>query len=195
MSDQEQFNNAREVNSAFKAAVAQVQLNVFDGEWEIAENYGQTPRGCGGTSQTDSYEFVMTRLTPEGWKLDRSPAELGNEVAAWFDENGWTDVKLRTYSDGIADVVVEAEKPDEHAGLVVVDINPGELFDTVTIRATSTCEAGDWRVIVEEQRGSGNQDDFDPDRAGLPATEHPTDPPAFGLTDEGEPRYGDESDG
>lgn len=190
MTDEEQYDSAREVNFAFKDAVAQLQLQVFDGEWDVTGNYGQEPDGCGGAEDTDSYRFWMGRFTPQGWRLDRAPAELADEVAAWMEDDGWTDVKLRTYSGDITNVVVEAKKPDAHVGLVVVDIKPGESFDTVSVRADSTCEPGNWMVIGEQMDGPAPKTD-----TTLPATEHPTDPPAFGRTDEGEPRYRDESDG
>ena len=103
MTDQDQYDSAREMNSTFKDAVGALQLEVLEGEWQIAEDYGQTPIGCTGGTDTQSYRFEMTRITPEGWRLHRTPVDLAEGIAVWFDENGWTDVTQRAYAGGITE--------------------------------------------------------------------------------------------
>lgn len=183
MTDEELFEHARVVNFAYKAPVAKVQLSILDGDWEIWD-YGDAPKNC----SDNEYKFGMSRTTPEGWRLDRTPMELAEEVAAWLDENGWTDIKTRGYSGEIADVVVEAEYPEKHVDLLVVDISPGELFDSVTVSATSTCEPGDAHTISTMRRpGEG-------EREKLPASEHPAAPPSFGHTEDGKRRFWKDSE-
>ncbi|MFJ2371082.1 hypothetical protein [Microbacterium sp. NPDC087665] len=179
----EVFEQARKIDFAFKAEVAEAQLQVWDGDWQVIE-YGDGPRSCGN----DSYEFNMTRRTPEGWHLDGTPMEVADRVATWLDENGWTGVKARGYSGEIADVVVEAKYPAKHVDLLIIDISPGELFDSVAVYATSTCEPGDAHQISEMRRpGKG-------EREKLPATEHPTDKPSFGHTEDGKRRFWDDEE-
>ncbi|WP_336641111.1 hypothetical protein [Microbacterium sp. USHLN272] len=177
------FEQARVVNFAYKEAVAGVQLEILDADWRIWD-YGDAPKKCAD----DAFKYTMTRTTPEGWRLEGMPMELAGEVAQWLDENGWSDIKTRGYSGEIADVVVEAKYPEKHVDLLVVDISPGELFDSVTISATSTCEPGDAHTISTMRRpGEG-------EREKLPASEHPTAPPSFGHTEDGKRRFWNDSE-
>ncbi|MFF7291236.1 hypothetical protein ACFY9N_01750 [Microbacterium sp. NPDC008134] len=188
MTEEELFEQAREVNFAYKAPVADVQVSVFDGEWQIWD-YGDAPKKCGG----DQYKYAMTRTTPEGWRLDSTPLELAEDVAAWLDENGWSDIKTRGYSGEIADVVVEAEYPEKYVDLLIVDISPGEVFDAVTVSATSMCQPGSWRELVREQvPGFADNDPIElhDDRKA----EQPTAPLSFGFNDDGTPRFWDDGE-
>ncbi|MFK0402386.1 hypothetical protein ACIQTT_08670 [Microbacterium sp. NPDC090225] len=185
MTDEELFEQARAVNFGYKEAVAGVQLEILDADWQTSA-YGDSPWECPGDAS--GYEFDLTRRTPEGWRLGGAPMELAEEVSAWLNENGWTDIKTRGYSGEIADVVVEAEYPEKHVDLLVVDISPGEVFDSVTISATSTCEPGDAHTISTMRRPG------DGEREKLPASEHPTAPPSFGHTEDGKRRFWKDSE-
>jgi hypothetical protein len=185
MTEEALFEQAREVNFAYKHAVAAVQLEILDADWQISA-YGDAPWACPGDASR--YEFDLTRRTPEGWRLDGTPLELAEEIAGLLDENGWSDIKTRGYSGEIADVVVEAEYPEKYVDLLVVDISPGQAFDSVTIYATSTCEPGDAHTISTMRRlGDG-------EREKLPASEHPTAPPSFGHTEDGKRRFWDDGE-
>lgn len=183
MTDEELFEQARAVNFAYKAAVAEVQLHILDAEWDLT-GYGDSPDQCGD----DRYEFELTRRTPSGWRIDGTPMETADRIAAWLDENGWTDIKTRGYSGEIADAVVEAEYPEKHVELLIVDISPGELFDSTTIYATSTCEPGDYLVISDMRRPG------DGERELQPSVEHPSARPSFGYTEDGKRRFWDDAE-
>jgi hypothetical protein len=183
MTDEELLDQAQTINRKYKDAVGQVQLQILDGDWEVV-TYGDGPEKCGHSG----YKYDLIRYTPSGWHLDGTPMEVADRVATWLDENGWTDVKARGYSGEIADVVVEAKYPAKHVELLIIDISPGELFDSVAVYATSTCEPGDAHQISEMRRpGKG-------EREKLPATEHPTDKPSFGHTEDGKRRFWDEEE-
>ena len=182
MTEEELFEQAREVNFAYKAPVADVQVSVFDGEWQIWD-YGDAPKKCGG----DQYKYAMTRTTPEGWRLDSTPLELAEEIAAWLDENGWSDIKTRGYSGEIADVVVEAEYPEKYVDLLVVDISPGKVFDSVTVSATSTCQPGDAHDVFELVYADGDLEGSPVEQ--FPELEHPQAEMSFGYTEDGKRRF------
>lgn len=186
VSGDELFEQARSVYMDYRSAVAEVQLVIFDGEWVI-DDYGDSPDACGA----DGYQFSFGRSTPEGWKLDGTPSEAADRLAKWLDENGWSGITKRTYSDGIADVVVEAERPDAHVGHLTVDISPGKLYDSTTIYLDSTCEPGDWDDLIESMMpgiSTGEAPPIQDDRT----TERPGDALSFGYTAEGIPRFWDD---
>lgn len=185
MTDEELFDRARDVNLSYKEAVSDVQLQILDGDWQL-RGYGDGPRSCGG----DGYEFDLTRRTPEGWHLDGTPMEVADRVATWLDENGWTSVKARGYDGEIADVVVEAKYPAKHVELLIIDISPGELFDSVAVYATSTCQPGDSHRVFELVYADG--DLSGPPVEMLPELEHPTAEPSFGFTKDGKRRFWDD---
>lgn len=180
-SGDELFDQARSVYLDYRSAVAEVQVEIFDGEWVIDE-YGDSPDACGA----DGYAFSFGRSTPEGWKIDGTPSEAADRLAMWLDENGWSEITKRTYDDGIADVVVEAERPDAHVGHLTVDISPGELYDSTTIYLGSTCEPGDWKTINDFRRpGDPSPTEIEED----PTAEHPMAEPSFGRTEDGKRRF------
>jgi hypothetical protein len=186
LSDEVLFDRAREVNFAYKAAVADVQLQLFEGEWTL-EGYGEDADQCGD----DGYMFRLGRSTPFEWRFEGTPAEAGERIAAWLDENGWSDIKTRTYTGDVDNVLVEAEKPDSHVALLTIDFNPGQRSDMITINADSTCEPGDANEIAELQRPglfSGTAAEIQDDRTA----EAPTDNPSFGYNDDGTPRFWDD---
>lgn len=178
---EELFDQARAVYLDYRSAVAEAQLEIFDGEW-LVDKYGDSPDECGAAG----YEFSFGRSTPPEWKIDGTPAEAARRLADWLNDNGWSEITTRTYSEGIADVVVEAEKPDSHVGHITVDISPGEFYDITTIYLDSTCEPGDWAVIYDLQNpGDPNWRDIEPHAR----TEHPLADSSFGYTQEGRPRF------
>lgn len=188
VSGDELFERARSVYLDYRSAVAEVQVEIFDGEWVI-DDYGDSPDACGA----DGYAFSFGRSTPEGWKIDGTPSEAADRLAEWLDENGWSEITKRTYSDGIADVVVEAERPDAHVGHLTVDISPGELYDSTTIYVDSTCEPGDSQELAELLRPgvlTGTSAESNGDRTA----ERPGDEPSFGRNDDGTPRYWNDKD-
>ncbi|MFJ2367750.1 hypothetical protein [Microbacterium sp. NPDC087665] len=183
MTGEELFDRAREVNFTYKAAVADVQLQLFDGEWTL-EGYGDSSDQCGD----DGYMFRLGRSTPFEWRFEGTPAEAGERIAAWLDENGWSDIKTRTYSGDVDSVLVEAEKPESHVALLTIDFNPGERSDMITINADSTCEPGDWLDLIDSVMpgiSTGEDAPIQDDRT----TERPTDTPSFGYNDDGTPRF------
>jgi hypothetical protein len=184
MTDEELFEQAREVNFAYKEAVAGVQLEILNADWQISA-YGDAPWACPG--DPSAYEFDLTRRTPEGWRLGSTPLELAEEIAAWLDENGWTDIKTRGYSGEIADVVVEAEYPEKHVDLLIVDISPGEVFDSVTVSATSTCQSGDAHDVFELVYADGDLEGSPAEQ--FPELEHPHAEMSFGFTEDGKRRF------
>ncbi|MFK0402387.1 hypothetical protein ACIQTT_08675 [Microbacterium sp. NPDC090225] len=182
MTEEELFDQAREVSFTFRAPVVDVQLRILDSEWRIWD-YGDAPSTCAGSG----YEFEMSRVTPEGWRLDGAPLELAEEIAAWLDEKGWTGIKTRGYSGEIADVVVEAEYPEKHVDLLIVDISPGELFDSVTVSATSTCQRGDAHDVFELVYADGDLEGSPVEQ--FPELEHPQAEMSFGFTEDGKRRF------
>ncbi|WP_307362663.1 hypothetical protein [Microbacterium murale] len=182
MSDEDLFEQARTVNLEYKAAVAEVQLQILDGDWRIL-GYGDAPSACGD----GSYQFDLTRGTPEGWRIDGTPAEAAHRIGAWLDENGWTDIKTRTYTGDVPNVAIQAAKPDAHVQRITIDFSPGELFDSATVYADSTCEPGDAQTLSELTL-PGTAGDR-PELQKLPPAEHPAAPPIFGYNEDGTARY------
>ena len=182
VSDEELFEQARTVNFDYKAAVADVQLQILDGDWRL-EGYGDTPSLCGN----DGYDFRLGRTTPEGWRIDGTPAEAAHRIGEWLDDNGWTDIKTRTYTNDIADVVIQARKPDAHVQRITIDFSPGQHFDSATIYADSTCEPGNWKAVSDLRR-PGYPDD-EKNLELQPTTEHPTAELSFGYTADGKRRF------
>ncbi|GAB3630797.1 hypothetical protein GCM10027421_01500 [Microbacterium shaanxiense] len=188
VSDEDLFERARTVNFEYKAAVADVQMQILDGEWRL-ERYGDTPRSCGN----DGYDFRFGRTTPEGWRIDGTPAEAAHRIGEWLDENGWTDIKTRTYTGEVLNVAIQAAKPDAHVERITIDFSPGEHYDSATIYADSTCEPGDWKAISDLRRPGYPNDEKNLELQ--PTTEHPTADPSFGYTVDGERRFwSDESE-
>lgn len=177
----ELFDEAKQVNTAFKEAVGAVQLQVFDGEWTV-EEYGDVPWKC----DADGYSFDLGRATPHGWRIDGEPLQAAKELGAWMDDEGWTEVSVKTYSGEVADVVLVASNPDRKVSEITVDFSPGELFDSVTVRATSTCEPGSWVDLLKELIPGAPTDP--PAGISRPETERPDAAPLFGFTEDGSPR-------
>lgn len=176
VSDEELYERAREQNAAFKEAVASVQELVHTGEWEVY-TYGATPTACDG-----GYKFEMSRaLPPPALPPDTDARARADEIAAAMDADGWSDVVVRTYSEGIGHVIVQASH--EYVERIDVDINPGEAATGVLIRAESACFEGDLdalRPILNPQWPRGDHE--------YPTRETPDATPVFGFTEDGQPR-------
>lgn len=182
VSDEELFEQARGVYMEYRSAAADVQVEILDGEWAVYD-YGDTPDSC----DEDGYSFRFGRTTPAGWRIDGTPSEAADQLAGWLHENGWSEIKKRTYGEGIADVLVEATKPEAHVGRLTVDYSPGQVQDSATITVISTCEPGGSRTIRDLRRPG-----YPEDKATLekkPAEEHPLAEPSFGYTVDGKRRF------
>ncbi|MBQ3358772.1 MAG: hypothetical protein IJG47_07720 [Microbacterium sp.] len=190
MTDEQLFDRAHDVNFEFKEAIADAQLQILDGMWEIGGlGYGESPRSCG----TSGYSFELRRDTPPEFKLENSAAETAEHIGAWLDDHGWSSISIRTDSEGIADIVIEAKKPDAFVDRMLVDVKPApETYDIVTVTATSTCEPGDWKTIEDLRRPAELTDTIDLELK--PESEHPTAAPSFGYTPDGKRRFWDEAD-
>ncbi|MGO2751956.1 MAG: hypothetical protein ACTIA6_18040 [Pseudoclavibacter sp.] len=192
MTDNELFAQARDANFEFKAAVAQVQLQLVDGDWEMTD-YGAAPDDC--SDGGDKYEFQMERYYPatngpatewKGWRFNEEPMDIVFRVGQWLDEHGWTDIRHRTYSEKVDNVVLQAKNADAGVSRLDIDINPGKTFDSVSITAYSTCHPGDHQRIFQLQTP---YDSYAPPTTDLPLSEHPTASPQFGSTPERERIY------
>ena len=188
MSDEELLTQARDANFEFKAAVAQVQLQLVDDDWRLTE-YGAAPRAC--ESASGQYSYQQTRDFPptsdtgdewEGWHLDEDPLDTVARVGAWLEENGWTDIRHRTYSEKVDNVVLQAKNEDAGVDRLDIDINPGNRYDRVTIMAYSTCHPGDQRRLWELLNPYDTLT-YSP-LTELSPSEHPSTRPYFGLTPE-----------
>lgn len=186
LTDDELFEQARDVNTTFKETVSAVQLEILDGDWEVV-TYGDAPEAC----NPGGYRYDLIRYTPEGWRMDGTPVELAERVAAGLDDSGWMDIKTRGYSQEIADVVVEARYPERHIELLVVNISPGEAYDSVALYATSTCQPGDSHEVFDLVYADGGSSG--PSAEYLPEVEHPRAEPSFGFTEDGKRRFPDTS--
>lgn len=178
---QDLYDEAKAVNTTFKEAVGAVQLQVFDGEWTV-EQYGDIPRGCG----SEGYEFRLGRATPDGWRLAAEPLDAAKSLGAWMDGEGWEDVSVKTFDGEIEDVTLVAARTEAHVSEIVVDFTPGELFDNVTVRATSTCEPGSWADLLQELVPGAPSEP--PPGISRPSAERPDATPLFGFTADGTPR-------
>ncbi|MBQ3358771.1 MAG: hypothetical protein IJG47_07715 [Microbacterium sp.] len=187
VSDEQLFDRAKQVSFSFRAAIAEVQVELLDGKWEIT-GYGDAARRCG-----DGYAFDLRRDTPPYFRLTDSASTSADLAAAWLNENGWTDIRLQRYDGEIADVVVHARKVDAEVESLSIDFKPDpDSYDIITIIATSTCSPGDWTTITDLARPG-----YPADRANLetaPAAEHPSAPQSFGYTPDGKRRFWDESE-
>lgn len=134
---------ARQANFAFKETIADVQLQFHDGNW-TTNMYGSSPSRCGLEDAT-KYQFRMTRTTEVPWRSPVSAEEASDNIGAWLDTNGWSEIRRTKYDPPITDIVVTAKNPE--AGVAKMQINlkigvEGTATDLIGITATSTCHAG-----------------------------------------------------
>lgn len=177
---EESFAEAREVNLEFKATVAEVQKQIFDGEWAVAE-YGDTPQRC-----DDGYEFFLRRNLPDGFSFEGQGPQRMDALRTWMGDNGWQLAPTPTYGDGIDNIVIMAGKPEAKVSRLDVDMIPGVAsegtVDVLELRATSTCESGDAAALLDQLRGPLTAV---PDDHGIPDLESPDATPLFERFAEG----------
>ncbi|MFJ2368104.1 hypothetical protein [Microbacterium sp. NPDC087665] len=188
MTDEELLDQARGVNFAFKAALAEVQMQVFDGDWKIYA-YGAETWDC----DNNGYEFRFQRATLPQWKLKEPTRDAAERIATWLDDNGWEAIKTQGYSGDIANIVIHAAKPDSFVARLTIDISPDpDTYDIATITADSTCQPGDLeRLDAIRRPGLHTEAEHLED---VPSTEHPTAKPSFGYTPDGKRRFWDDAD-
>lgn len=178
------YESAREINLTFKGAVAEVQSQLYDGEWEVVE-YGDAPRRC-----DDGYDFFMRRRAPEGFSFGGDGPRAMKELHRWLSENGWTVDPIEDYGDGIANIVVVAARPGADVGRLDIELLPGDAaggtVDVLSVRGTSTCQPGDPNELMAELYPGFPASP--PDVAAVPAFESPDATPFFGVTADGQPR-------
>lgn len=179
-SGQAGFDQAREANLEFKATVAEVQKQILDGEWAVAE-YGDTPQRC-----DQGYEFFLRRNLPDGFSFDGQGPQRMDELRTWLIDNGWQLAPTPTYGEGIDNIVIMAGKPEAKVSRLDVDMIPGVAaegtVDVLELRATSTCEPGDAAALLEELRGPLTAV---PSDDGIPDLESPDATPLFERFAEG----------
>lgn len=169
------FDQAKAANLQFKAAVAAVQMQIYDGDWVFVE-YGNSPMTCG----KDGYKFEMARdpLKVEGWKLPGSAAESARDLATWLTGEGWQDVKVITYSPDLPNATVTASNPDKKVAKLDVIFYTRDTTDSASVDATTTCLPGNVDELTDLIFPGF------PDTRNLefpPTIGHPLDPPVFEL--------------
>lgn len=165
MSDGELLQAAKAHNLRFKAAVARVQEQLFDGRWDTDGSYGSVPLelDCGA----DRYRFSLHRTGPVGAAPRVDPASLARRLTA----EGWGPVEVREFPGVSDDVVVIAEHPA--AAVSKLYITYASRPHGVSISARSTCAAGDsWAVLRLMKGDAGVLPEY-------PAREAPNDAPMF----------------
>lgn len=174
------FDDARALNLEFKSTVAEVQRQIFGGEWRVGA-YGDTPQDCGG-----GYEFSLRRELPQGFSFDGQGPQLMDELRTWLSDNGWQLAPTPTYGEGIDNIVIMAGKPEAKVSRLDVDMIPGVsaegTVDVLEVRATSTCEPGDAGALLDELRGPLTAV---PNDDGIPDLESPDATPLFERFAEG----------
>lgn len=187
MTDDEILARARDVNLKFKTALANVQMQVLDGEWKV-NDYGGSPWDCG----SDGYTFTFKRRTLPDWKLNEPTRDAADRLATWLDDNGWENITTQGYSGDVTNIVIQAKKPDAYVDRLMIDISPDpETYDIATITAETNCFATDaHRLDALLEPGDIEIEDLEK----IPITEHPTAKPSFGYTPDGERRFWGDAD-
>jgi hypothetical protein len=174
------FDDAKAVNLEYKAAVADVQKQIFDGGWRVGE-YGDVPDQCDG-----GFQFFLRRKLPEGFSFDGQGPQRMEQLSTWMSENGWQVEPAPTYGEGIDNIVIVAGKPEAKVSRLDVDFIPADpaegTVDVLELRATSTCEPGDAAALLEELRGPLTAV---PNDDGIPDSESPDATPLFERFAEG----------
>lgn len=175
------YDEARDVNLTFKRSVADVQASVLGSEWKVGE-YGDVPVSC-----DDGYGFRMTRTTPSpaGWRLPAGIERMAHEIGERLAADGWSDVEVVTYEEGLGHVLVQARRTVDGVARLDVDLATGEVADGVIVRAESTCHDGDPNALMAELYPGWPTEQTEGE---APTTERPDADPVFGFTAEGRPR-------
>lgn len=169
------FAEARAANLAYKSAVADVQRQIYTGEWRVGE-YGDIPEVCAD----DGHQFFLRRKLPSEFSFhDQGPRAM-QELRSWMVDNGWQLEPAPSYGPGIDNIVIVAKKPEAGVARLDVDLFPGfaaELTaDVLELRAASTCEPGDAAALLEQLRGPLRAV---PEDTGIPDLERPDATPLF----------------
>ncbi|MBM3715724.1 MAG: hypothetical protein FJW64_08325 [Actinobacteria bacterium] len=179
-----QFAEAKRANLTFKRTVAEVQEQIFVGDWSVAE-YGDVPKSC---REGGGYEFFLRRRLPDGFSFHEQGPRKMVELHSWMALHGWKMEPIPRYSEGIDNVVVMGSKRDGNVARLDVDLLPGVAadgtIDVLQLRATSTCEPGVAIEVLERLRGPYTGRPEDP---GLPSLESPRDTPLFEPFDQKTP--------
>jgi hypothetical protein len=169
------FDQARQVNATAKEAVAELQLYLFDGVWDV-DNYGEIPESCGA----NGYRFSFTRSTigdfDAPWRLPQGTVDAqAGDITAWLEEHGWSGIVFRSYTGGVTDVTITTRKPDAHIDDLLITNGPGEATDSINLRTTTTCEPGSKRDLRHLMFPDGLSE------YTSPLSEHPSAEPFFGM--------------
>ncbi|MFJ2370846.1 hypothetical protein [Microbacterium sp. NPDC087665] len=169
----ELYQQARDSNLAIKREIADLQLHIFDGAWEVSK-YGDIPEGCGA----NGYRFTFGRSTPpdDGWRLPQESTQAKlDALMAWLHEHGWSNIRLLSYTGDVTSTSIEAEKPSAHIDDLLINFMPGIGNDIIILRIGGTCEPGDAGELIDLMfpEGVGGRD--------WAAPEHPSTEPKFGL--------------
>lgn len=159
-----------------KAAVAELQLHLHDGEWDALYAYGEIPEPCGA----DGYRFTFDRSTraDSGWRLpEGTPEAQAEHLVAWLGQHDWTDIVVRSYTGIVTDVTITARKPDAHVDDLLITLSPGDVADGVSLRTATTCQPGSHQDLADLMFPTGMRD------VSSPRTEHPSAEPFFGTAE------------
>ena len=82
------FAQAQTVNATAKEAVAELQLYLHDGDWDV-DDYGERPDSCGA----DGYKFSIDRSTigdfDAPWRLPQGTVDAqAEDITSWLEEHG-----------------------------------------------------------------------------------------------------------
>lgn len=183
--DEELFTRAAELNASFRAAVADVQRQLWTEEWGVFE-YGDAPSDCGD----DRFRFDMGRYAPaaaQPWRFAKDPATMREELARWMEEHGYTDIEGLDYDAGVDTLTLTARNVDAGIDEISVQFHPGESHDGIEVRAKSVCRDGDHHAVINVVFPGVLEEPFR-DWPARPEAEAPDDEPIFGTTEDGNPR-------
>lgn len=168
---QDPVETARTLNIVFKETVAEVQLQVWDGDWVVVRgNYGEFPETCAAQDAgDDAYQFEMERRTPASASFTESTDQLADRMTSWLRGAGWDNVERA--GDG-ASQTVSASADDSDIASLVVRFGA----DAVSVGATSTCRHAGYAEVSEHLQDTAGSD-------ATPEMEPPGAPIRFGDSD------------
>ncbi|MDQ0649609.1 hypothetical protein QFZ53_003805 [Microbacterium natoriense] len=169
------FTQAQTVNTTAKQAVAELQLYLFDGDWDV-DTYGEIPESCGADGYLFKFSRSIVGSTVAPWRLPEGTVDAqAEDVTSWLEEHGWSGIVFRSYTGGVTDVTITTRKPDAHIDDLLITISPGKNLDAITLDATTTCEPGSKRDLRHLMFPDGLSE------YTSPLSEHPTAEPFFGM--------------
>lgn len=179
------YDEAKSLYVPFKTRVTEVQRDIFDGEWKLA-NYGDFPEACqdGGSAVENTFRFVISVSVKQNLTdLPESSHDAAQVLSESLTATGWSDVRIEDVSvSDTASVTVWAS--DETQGVKTLMLNVHEGFNdsptTVSLKAFSTCGNGDHLDLMDELFPSL-------DTPPEPETVVPSDEFRFGFDESGEP--------